>query len=175
MKDNALSVANCFIELAQRDNKEIRPLKLMKLVYIAYGYALALLGRSIINPRFDRVEAWKFGPVIPSVYHSFKIYGNGNIMRKTVMFVEDAQGGIIVETPELHDEEVKKICDYVWRKYGLCFTDSRLVTLMHGVGTPWGKVYEEGMNNPIPELYTKVYYRELVRKLKEAYGKQHSK
>lgn len=105
MKDNALSVANYFIELAQKDGKEIRPLKLMKLVYIAYGYALALLGRSIINQRFDKVEAWKLGPVIPSVYHSFKMYGNSNITKKTVMFKDDGLGGVTLETPKLGSAE----------------------------------------------------------------------
>lgn len=166
MRDNALSVANYFIELAQRDGKEIRPLKLMKLVYIAYGYALALLGRSIINPRFDKVEAWKFDPVIPSVYHSFKMYGNSDITQKTVMFRENVQGDIVVETPELQDEEARVVCEIVWTKYGLKYTDSELVTIMHGKGTPWGKVYEEGMNNPIPELYTEAYYKELIRRIR---------
>lgn len=170
MKDNALSVANYFIELAQEYKKELRPLKLMKLVYIAYGYSLAMLGRSIINPRFDKVEAWRFGPVIPSVYHSFKIYGNGNIAKKTVMFKDDGQGNVIVEVPELQDEEAKRICRFVWVKYGLKYTDSELVTIMHGAGTPWGKVYKEGRNNPIPELYTEVYYKELVRRLREQHN-----
>lgn len=166
MKDNALSVANYFIELAQKDKREIRPLKLMKLTYIAYGYALALLGRSILNPRFDKVEAWKLGPVIPSVYHSFKMYGNGNITQKTILFKEDASGNVVVETPELQNEDTKVICKIVWAKYGMKFTDSELVTIMHGKGTPWGKVYEEGKNNPIPELYTEVYYKELIRRIK---------
>lgn len=170
MKDNALSVANCFIELAQDGRKEIRPLKLMKLVYIAYGYSLAMLGRSIINPRFDRVEAWKFGPVIPSVYHSFKMYGNESITQKTVMFVVDGSGNPTVETPYLQDEDARRICKFVWVKYGLNYTDSELVTIMHGVGTPWGRVYEDGKNNPIPELYTKAYYTELVRRLRERHN-----
>ena len=165
MKDNALSVANYFIGLALKERRDIRPLKLMKLVYIAYGYALAMLGRSILNPRFDRVEAWKFGPVIPSVYHSFKIYGNGPITKKTVTLT-NLDGD--TETPELHDDEAKKICAYVWRRYGLNYTDNELVTIMHGSGTPWGKVYVEGMNNTIPEIYTKIYYGELVKRLKDA-------
>ena len=82
MKDNALSMANYFIELAQKDGHEIRPLRLMKLVYIAHGFMLAMLDRSVLNPRFDRVEAWKYGPVIPSVYHSFKGYGASPITGK---------------------------------------------------------------------------------------------
>lgn len=167
MKDNALSVANYFIELAKKDNEELRPLKLMKLVYIAYGYALALLNRSIIDYRFDKVEAWKFGPVIPSVYHSFKIFGKNPITEKTTIFVK-TKDGYEIEEPMLHDKEARSICAFVWKKYGLEYSDNGLVTLMHGKGTPWGQVYEEGENNPIPEIYTKLYYTELARRFSNA-------
>lgn len=167
MKDNALSVANYFIELAKKDKEDIRPLKLMKLVYIAYGYALALLNRSIIDYRFDKVEAWKFGPVIPSVYHSFKIYGKNPISKCTTVFVEK-KNGFEIEEPTLHDNEAKTVCNFVWRKYGLEYTDNELVTMMHGKGTPWGQVYVEGENNPIPEVYTKLYYTELTRRIADA-------
>lgn len=167
MKDNALSIANYFIDLAHGDNKDIRPLKLMKLVYIAYGYALALINRPIIDYRFDKVEAWEFGPVIPSVYHSFKIYGKDPIKKRTNIFIE-TKDGFDIEEPILSDNEAKIICDFVWKKYGLTYSDSELVTIMHGKGTPWGQVYVEGENNPIPELYTKLYYTELVRRISNA-------
>ena len=72
MKANALSVANYFIDLAQKDNKLIHLLGLVKRVYIAHGLALAYRHKGLLDPRFDKVEAWKYGPVIPSVYHSFK-------------------------------------------------------------------------------------------------------
>lgn len=163
MRTNALSVANYFVDLSLKGNKKLRPLKLMKLVYIAYGYALALLGKSILDGRFDTVEAWKLGPVIPCVYHSFKIYGKDPIKKKTVIF-EEENGELVTRTPELNDNDVKKICDFVWRHYGLKYNDSKLVELLHGIGTPWGQVYEEGRNITIPELYTKLYYTELVRR-----------
>lgn len=165
MKDNALSIANYFIDLAHNDGDDIRPLKLMKLVYIAYGYALALLDRTIIDYRFDKVEAWKFGPVIPSVYHSFKIYGKEPIKKRTTIFVE-TKNGLDIEEPILHDNEAQTICNFVWVRYGKGYSDSELVTILHGKGTPWGKVYEEGKNNPIPELYTKMYYKALIQRLK---------
>lgn len=167
MKDNALSIANYFIDLAHNDGDDIRPLKLMKLVYIAYGYALALLNRPIIDYRFDKVEAWKFGPVIPSVYHSFKIYGKNPITKRTTVFIE-TKDGLEIEEPVLHDSEAKTICNFVWKKYGLTYSDNELVTMMHGKGTPWGQVYVEGENNPIPELYTKLYYTELARRISNA-------
>lgn len=164
MKDNALSVANYFIELAQNEKKNIRPLKLMKLVYIVYGYALAMLDKAIIDYRFDKVEAWRFGPVIPSVYHSFKLYGKNPITKKTTMLVGDSNDFDII-TPLISDEKIKSLCKFVFEKYGKGYSDSELVTLMHGKGTPWAQVYEEGKNNPIPETYTKLYYKELVRRI----------
>jgi len=164
MNDNALSIANCFIELAQNDKFELCPLKLMKLVYIVYGYALAMLDRPIIDYRFDKVEAWKFGPVIPSVYHSFKNYGKNPITCKTTMFVGDSNNFDVV-TPQISDSRVKSLCRFVWDEYGKGYSDSELVTLMHGEGTPWAQVYEEHKNNPIPDEYTKLYYKELVRRI----------
>lgn len=165
MRTNALAVANYFIDIAQKKQKGTRPLKLMKLVYIAYGYSLALLDKSILDPRFDKVEAWKLGPVIPSVYHSFKMYGKYPISKKTT-FIVSKDDGISIEEPKLTDEDVKKICSLVWDKYSP-HSDSQLVTILHGVGTPWGRVYEEGMNREIPETLTKAYYTKLINRLRE--------
>lgn len=170
MRTNALSVANYFIDLAHKDNKEIKPLKLMKLIYIAYGYSLALLDKSILDPRFDKVEAWKLGPVIPSVYHSFKIYGKSPIGQKTTILTETSND-VEVKEPKLEDREIQMICEFVWKKYGK-YNDSYLVTLLHGVGTPWGRVYSQGQNNPIPENLTKLYYKHLVRVMEESNGRK---
>lgn len=161
MKDNALSVANYFIDLAQNDNVEIRPLRLMKLVYIAHGHMLAMLGRSVLDSRFDKVEAWKYGPVVPSVYHSFKHFRNNPITDKTVLLVCDDNNTIDFKEPQLEDEDAKKICEYVWQRYKT-YTDCDLVTLLHRKGSPWETVYVKGCNKPIPDEYTRVYYRRLV-------------
>ena len=117
MKENALSVANYFIDLARKDGKSIRPLKLMKLVYLAYGYALAIIDRSIIDPRFDKVEAWRYGPVIPSVYHSFKQYRDSPVTEKTVVMVSDDDYLVGFVEPKLKDKSARKVCDFVWKRY----------------------------------------------------------
>lgn len=166
MKCNALSLANYFVTISLDTKEELRPLKLMKLVYIAYGYALALLDRCIIDPRFDKVEAWKLGPVIPSVYHSFKMFGSKPITAQTCVLVGTTDSNAEFQTPTLQDDKVKMLCDFVWKSYALRYDGNELVTLLHGVGTPWGKVYEEGKNNPIPEMLTKAYYKELVRRMR---------
>lgn len=46
-------------------------------------------------------------------------------------------------------------------------SDSKLVTILRGVGAPWGRVYEEGMNREIPEALTRAYYTKLVNRLRE--------
>ena len=105
MKTNALSVANYFVELANKEGKPIHLLGLIKRVYIAHGFALALLRRGLLDRRFDKVEAWKYGPVIPSVYHSFKQYKRGNIDAYTTMLHQDEEGNYSFLTPKVENEK----------------------------------------------------------------------
>lgn len=170
MKDNALSVANYFVELAQRDGKEIRLLGLMKRVYIAHGFSLALQDKGLLDPRFDRVEAWKLGPVIPSVYHSFKQYKNNPITQKTeVMEWSEIDNAPIFVTPQLADEYARKIVEMVWRRY-YNFTDSQLVSLTHKSDSPWFWKYREGENVVIPDSFIKIYYQKVVENARKMYG-----
>lgn len=159
VKSNALSIANYFVSKSIAEGTELKPLKLMKLVYIAHGYMLALLNKSFLDPRFDKVEAWKLGPVIPSVYHTFKHYRDGNITELCIVFSADADTTPKFETPTLDDEKAREICDFVWNRYAKRFTDSQLVTFLHADGTPWKMFYIEGENVEIPDVYTSAFYR----------------
>jgi uncharacterized phage-associated protein len=76
MATNARAVANEFIRLAEADGKSLTPLQLIKLTYIAHGWMLALYQRPLIS---DRIEAWKYGPVIPDLYRAMRDYGGGNV------------------------------------------------------------------------------------------------
>ena len=160
MNSNATELANYFVSLAERDGIELYQFGLMKRVYITHGLHLALYNRSAIDSRFDIVEAWKNGPVIPSVYHSFKYNGINSIKEKSII-VEVENSKFKISTPELSDETIKKVSEVVWEKYkGM--TDFQLIELTHKDGTPWSLCYEEGKNNPIPDLYTKAYYKKLI-------------
>lgn len=163
-----MSLANYMVDLAHDEGRDIGLLRLVKLVYIAHGHMLALTGKSVLDPRFDKVEAWKYGPVIPSVYHSFKHYRNNPIQGKAVVMTD----GMAFSEPSLKSEDARKICDYVWWRYD-AYTDSELVTLLHKRGTPWEVTYEEGCNNEIPDELTKEYYKMLVDMIRDiANGKR---
>lgn len=170
MKPDALAVANYLLELAKEKGMKLQPLKLMKLVYIAHGYMLAVLDRSALNPRFDRVEAWRYGPVIPSVYHSFKCYGKDNIDKPTTVFVPTADGrDFEVKTPMLEDKKLQLACEAAFNNFGH-YTGSELVELLHIKGTPWQRCYEEGKNRRIPDDLTKVFFQNLTERI--AYGEE---
>ena len=161
MNVNAIAVANYFIELANSKGVQLRQMGLMKRVYITHGFCLALYDKPALDPRFDMVEAWRHGPVIPSVYHSFKYNGNNPITDMSCI-IEDIQkdGDLKILTPKLHDEDVKKMANMVWELYKNT-KDFELVELLHRQGTPWALCYVEGQNKEIPDLYTSAYYRKL--------------
>lgn len=166
MKTDALAVANYFIELAQRDSKPIHLLGLVKRVYIAHGFSLAIQDKSLLDSRFDRVEAWRYGPVIPSVYHSFKNYRTNKIEKPIENLTIDSFGNEQWVMPKLTDERDKQIVEIVWNRYKN-YTDSQLVTILHRAGTPWDICYEPDKNNEIPDGFTKRYYEKLVKAIVE--------
>jgi uncharacterized phage-associated protein len=170
MKTNALSVANYFIELAQKEGKPIHLLGLVKRVYIAHGFALALLGRGLLDPRFDKVEAWKYGPVIPSVYHSFKQYRVKSINEQTIVMVWDEKNmRPVFNTPNLTDKDGKRVVEMVWKRYKE-YSDNELVTLTHMKGTPWDMCFIKDENVAIPDILTENYYRKLIERIASRKG-----
>src|SRR5439155_19093596 len=111
------AVANYFIRKAALTKMPLTPMKLIKLVYLAHGWHLALTGRSLIR---EPVEAWKFGPMIESLYHAFKRYGNSPIPPEAATDAELKDG----------DGNVKRILDKVWDSYSK-YTAAQLSTLTH--------------------------------------------
>jgi uncharacterized phage-associated protein len=136
----ASAVANEFLKIAHNANVPITPMKLQKLVYFAHGWYLGLTNCPLIN---EPVQAWKFGPVIPSIYHALKKYGNNPI--RGLISDDDFYGETgfnsyvysIDDGPEPSSNEVvKKLIARVWEVYG-GFSPVQLSNLTHETGTPW--------------------------------------
>lgn len=128
------------------------------------------LKKSLLDPRFDKVEAWRYGPVIPCVYHSFKQFRANPITEKTeVMEWNENDYTPTFHAPELKDEDAKKIVEMVWKRYAE-MSDPKIVALTHQKGTPWDICYIEGRNNPIPDELTDAYYRKLVNMISKNAG-----
>ena len=63
---NPIAIANHFIDLSPNG---LTLMQLLKLSYISHGFTLALLDKPLAD---EYAEAWRFGPVFPSIYHEFK-------------------------------------------------------------------------------------------------------
>lgn len=80
MAYKALDIAKKLIQRAQDDEanggEALTNLKLQKLLYYQQGFHLAFFG----TPLFDEdVEAWMYGPVVPSVYDEYSKYGSASL------------------------------------------------------------------------------------------------
>ncbi|RYG38881.1 MAG: DUF4065 domain-containing protein [Burkholderiales bacterium] len=128
---DATTIANRFIELAAKKGEQLTPMQLIKLSYIAHGFSLAINKRPLLD---ESVEAWRYGPVIPSLYRRLKHYGSNKVTKP----IETLFGGI---NPERLEEEDAKLVDIVFDKYGH-FNGIQLSHLTHRSGTPWDITYK---------------------------------
>ncbi|MCK5385385.1 MAG: SocA family protein [Alphaproteobacteria bacterium] len=145
------AVANNILWLARKENIEITPMKLIKLVYFVYGWCLALTDRKLFD---DRIEAWPYGPVIPSLYNEFKRFGSSPIDT----FAMDAR--INDKTHEIgkpeftvvdkNDQEVHSIINAVWDPYKN-YTAFRLSNITHKEGSPWSIANGKGSHEKLDD------------------------
>ena len=101
-----LAVANFFIEKSKASGVPVDPLKLQKLIYFAHGWHLAVTGEPLLD---ENVEAWPYGPVVPTVYHEFKKDGNSTIAGPATIF--DGKEWVI---PRITDPSALSVLEKVW-------------------------------------------------------------
>ena len=136
----SLAVANRFIELSGGKESNLTLMKLLKVVYFAHGWHLAITGNEPLVD--DAIEAWKFGPVAPSIYHSFKEYGSSPItdFGKEAVLKDNE---VIYISPVLEGGAfIDALTEKMWEIYG-AMSAFQLSDLTHLQGTPWHKVWFE--------------------------------
>lgn len=143
-------IANYFL-VNYSNGQNITPMKLIKLVYIAHGWYLGITDKALID---ENPEAWKYGPVIPSLYHQYKSYGNAPI--------EKHNG-----TSALDNNEDEKFLDRIWEVYGK-YNGIELSAKTHQEDSPWSRVWNTIKNNDffslqIPEIFIKEHYKSLLK------------
>lgn len=158
MPYTAIQVANEFLRIARKKNKEITPMKIQKLVYFAHGWNLALFDKPLID---EQVEAWKYGPVINSLYHEFKSYGNQPIKRlgTEINWEKDE----FTPPEKIKDSDTLKLIKKIWEVYGK-YTPFQLSVATHKDGTPWEKTYKDDLpkGTDIDQSEIKTYFTQLA-------------
>jgi uncharacterized phage-associated protein len=155
MSYSAITVANAFLTLARRENKTLTNMKLQKLVYIAQGFSLAMLGRPLFrNP----IHAFQYGPVIPFLYEELKRYGNGSIAN--LIPIPDGEDAIDVDDPTCIEATIIR---GVWERYGT-LSAVQLSNITHQPETPWSKVWNKKNYEVIPNGLIQNHYLNLLEK-----------
>lgn len=149
-----LAIANSVLEEAWSQDKTLTIMQLLKLVYIAHGWSLALLNVPLVN---EEPEAWQHGPVFPSIYREFRRFGSGPITE-------------LASTPfgPLADAELtqsqRSVVSSVVKNYGDMHA-FRLSRITHEVNTPWSRTYDGGRGSSadISNALIAEHYRKLAR------------
>jgi uncharacterized phage-associated protein len=137
--NSALRVAHHLLELARAAKRELTPMQMLKLVYMCHGWMLGLYGRPLIR---DEIQAWKYGPVIPSLYQEVKNFRSNPIaaLRPT-------------GDPALNPLEADLVRQ-VFEIYG-GLDGVSLSHMTHMRGTPWEQTYH-------PHSWARVISNDLI-------------
>jgi len=141
-----LDPARLILTACHNKKQDIDPLKLMKLTYISHGWSLALRDTPLFP---ESVEAWKYGPVIPELYHATKHFGRDTIV------IDGLGKGVATENP--FDRLIKKVVDM----YGE-FSGIALSNLTHRRGTPWSNLFDRNrLGIKIENKFIRDHYKSL--------------
>lgn len=176
MAYNPKAIANEFLWLAESHGQELTPMKIQKLVYYTHGWHLAIKGKPLID---EQVEAWPFGPVIPSLYYAFREFGSEVVLNPGVIYkalpssTGDEDVEYVEHIPSLKDipkqaEFVDSLIKRIWHVYG-GFTAIQLSNMTHEPGSPWYQIVTKYYGQPprgtdIPQEVIRDYFVGLASK-----------
>ena len=149
VQHTALAVADTLVRLARENEIPITPMQVQKLTYFSHAWTLGLG----YGPLFqDAVESWQYGPVIRSVYHALKSYGDAPVTE-----------------PILVDEESftpleSRVINVIYKQYGE-LDGLKLSQMTHAEGSPWQQTYLKDKRSAIIHNHViRDYYAELIDK-----------
>ncbi len=150
---DALKVANYLLYKA---SGRLTPMQTIKLVYFAHGWTLRLTnGKPLIN---ESVQAWRWGPVIRSVYDTHKHHGNN--------FIGGANKKATKDIDKYHQAILDRVLEVYGHKSGL-----ELSAQTHQEGTPWHTVYVVQKQNwgraHIPNDLIREYFERVLKSKKD--------
>jgi len=162
-------IANYFIKKGIEENIPVNPMKLQKLLYFVYGWYMAYFDKKLFE---STIEAWPYGPVVPSIYHEVKQYGNFPITAPISSYIISDMSvfSFKYSTPEFSakDEQDAKFIDAFWNAFSK-YDQFQLSNATHEPGTPWDTIYQKynqviPRNEKIPDEIIKEYFKSIIGK-----------
>ncbi|MBF7693293.1 Panacea domain-containing protein [Acinetobacter pollinis] len=151
MTHTALQVADKILELGREKGLEFTQMQLLKLVYIAHGWMLGAYNKPLIC---NQIQAWKYGPVIPDLYSSIKVFGASKINTDSLVGTQK----------DIFTEDELDVMEFTLKAYG-DNSAAKLSNITHMPDTPWSSVYNnDGWAEEIPDALIKQHYKKLYQK-----------
>ena len=136
-----------------RHSRNLSPttsMHVIKLTYLAHGWSLGWDSKPLID---EPIEAWSYGPVIPSLYHRYKSFGADQIKV------------VLTDRSVLFGKEQLETVEFVvgaYRKY----TALQLSDLTHEKDSPWDITRRNhGIGSIIPNNLIQEYYVKQVEEV----------
>lgn len=157
---SADDVAKEVIRYSHEKDYDISNLKLQKILYFIQAIFLNESERACFS---DDIEAWTLGPVIPYVYHKYKIFGANNIPLRACR--NNNFSSIFAPTPVYKSQselsysdknDIDLIVDFLSK-----YTATELVNITHGQD-PWIDAYAPHMNNIISKESIYIFFNKLT-------------
>ena len=157
--NKVMDIARYIINYSNEKEYSISNLKLQKLLYFVQAYFLAFTQSH--EPCFnERIEAWDFGPVVPSVYREFKQFGSSTIP-PVKSYLECSTDNIWSVQKKLFSDDVidqknREIIGEIVDKFA-SYSAGELVDLTHNQ-KPWKSAYQPFLNREITKKSIKEYF-----------------
>ncbi|KKU50165.1 MAG: Prophage protein [Parcubacteria group bacterium GW2011_GWB1_49_7] len=147
----AKDVASFLIDLSLKEGADkglptpegITNLKLQKLLYFAQASHMALFNKPLFT---EKIEAWKWGPVIPSIYHHYSSNKN-----KPLPLDKSFKG--------IDNDKKSEFIKGVWDLFGK-YSAIELMKITHK-HKPWIEAFQKGSGTTIENSVLRSYYKNL--------------
>lgn len=144
---SAIEVADRLLAFAKQNGHSFTPMQVLKLVFLCHGWMLGLYGRPLVK---DQIQAWRYGPVIPNLYHAVKDYRSAPIARP------------IGQRAKKFNAQEDDVIRQVYEVYGR-YDGPTLSNITHTHGSPWDQVFSPNRNMLIKDEIIGAYYERLAR------------
>lgn len=144
------AVANMILAIADRKGIPLTIMQLLKLIFFAHGWTLALFDRPLSA---NKAQAWQYGPVFPHVYKSYPGAGSQRIDQPII----DKRTGRPFASH--FSQEDLDVMESVVDGYGHHHAFS-LSAITHAEGSPWHHTFNNvGAYTDIDDALIKDYFK----------------
>lgn len=161
------AIANHFINLSVAN--DLTPIKLVKLVYYAHGWHLAITDKPLLN---EQIQAREFGPVVRRLYDIIVDigYSVNSIITKPFYCLRMKDGKIEEYDPSINDEAdrvfLRAFLNRIWTTHGQ-FSENQLANMSHEPGSPWDQIRQQyshllEQSVPIPNELISAFFKKKI-------------